>query len=281
VVIGEIVRAGSQILKNAGIQSSLLDTQLLLARFLGKSKLFVLTHSDVDVADCDGFFALLKRREAGEPTQYILGEAEFMSLAFKVNRHTLIPRPDTETLAEYAIKRIGARPVRFLDVGTGSGCIAVSVAKYCANAEGVAVDVSAYALAVAKENAARHGVDGRLEFLQLDILTEVPEGRFDVILSNPPYIETDAIAGLERNVRDFEPYTALWGGADGLRFYRRISELAKTLLQPKGVLAFEVGHTQRAAVMEILKKDGYRERTALEDLSGISRVVVGECRSFC
>lgn len=273
MVISQLCNIANQILKQKGIQSTVLDTQLLLAHFLGKDKLFVLTNPDYEVKEYDGFLALVHRRAAYEPMQYILGEAEFMSLPFRVNRHTLVPRPDTEVLVEAVIQEIGDKATSFLDIGTGSGCIAVSITKYCKNARGTALDISAEALTVARDNAVRNGVEERLSFLQRDILREPVEGRFDYIVSNPPYIETEVIPTLMQDVRNYEPYTALWGGDDGLDFYRRIAYMGKELLKPDGLLAFEVGHTQSGAVTEILKKDGYKDVSVRNDLANIPRVV--------
>ena len=269
--ISEICEQSNKIL--CGIQGNILDTRLLLAHFLGKDKLFVMTNPDFEVDNVDGFFALLDRRAKGEPIAYIIGKVEFMSLEFKVNRHTLIPRPDTETLVELAIEQIGDGNAKFLDIGTGSGCIAVSVAKYCSNARGVAVDISSEALAMAKHNAGLHNVD--IEFIEMDILTDFPKGEFDIIVSNPPYIEEGVIPQLENNVKDYEPFGALCGGTDGLDFYKRISGEARYALKAGGMLAFEVGHTQHEAVAQIMKNDGYSDIAAVCDLSGIRRVVYG------
>lgn len=275
MTLNQLMEKSKEILKNKGIQSYSLDTCLLMAHFLGKDKLYVLTHKDMEIDNPEGFSDLVNRRAESEPMAYILGEAEFMSLPFKVTPDTLIPRADTETLVEYVIGKNGDREATVLDIGTGSGCIAVSVAKYCKNVNVTALDVSNGALTVAEENAEKNGVSERVSFKKCDILNELPEGKFDFILSNPPYIETDVIPTLMSDVRDFEPYGALWGGDDGLRFYRRISEIAPKLLNKGGTLVFEVGHTQSKEVEELLIQSGFTDTAILKDLAGIERVVHG------
>jgi release factor glutamine methyltransferase len=201
---------------------------------------------------------------------YILGKREFMSLDFKVDRSVLIPRPDTEPLAESIIAFAGKQRLSMLDVGTGSGCVAVSCAYYCGNLAVDAVDISRDALRIAEENAKRHRVDVR--FFQADLLRAFPEKTYDIAAANPPYIATEEIAGLMEDVRAFEPLTALDGGADGLLFYRAIAEKAKV----RRLLAFEVGHNQAEAVIQILKDNGYGGIETVRDLSSVERVVLGK-----
>lgn len=274
--IGELTKYANQILKNQGIQSFSLDTQLLLAHALDKSKMFVLTHPEWEVEDRTVFDRLLARRAKFEPMAYVLGSCEFMSLDFMVTPDVLIPRPDTEVLVEQVAEWTGGRPCRILDIGTGSGCIGVSLLHLCPNAQVTAVDISPAALAVALQNARRHGVEGRFAPLQMDILQEFPAQTFDVVVSNPPYIAPDVIATLMPDVRDFEPYGALYGGEDGLAFYRAITKAAKAHLHPGGLLAYEVGHTQSGQVMELLQKNGYQKVAVVADLSGVLRVVMGQ-----
>ena len=218
---------------------------------------------------------LAERRRSGEPLQYILGSAEFMSLGFEVNPSVLIPRSDTETLAEYAIEKLRGRHIRLIDIGTGSGCIGISIAKYHGDAELTLADISADALSVAAANAKRHGV--RAELLQIDILNELPEGRYDAVVSNPPYIESGVIPTLQTEVRDHEPLTALDGGADGLKFYRRITDTAAGFLESGGLLAFEIGYDQGEAVSELMKENFY-EVEIIKDLCGNDRVAAGRLK---
>ena len=273
MTIDSALLEGKSILKEKGIQSFIQDTLLLLCFYLKKDKLFVLTHKDFEIDNPDGFFELIKRRADFEPIAYISGTAEFMSLEFEVNKSTLIPRPDTETLAEYAINLIKDKNADILDIGTGSGCIAISIAHYCKNADVMAVDISENALNTAKRNAEKNKVF--VQFEKCDILKECPNGKFDIIVSNPPYIETDVIPTLMKDVKDYEPYSALWGGDDGLVFYRRITSVAKDILKKGGILAFEAGYTQSREIEKIMTENGFTSIGTLKDLQGIERVVYG------
>lgn len=214
---------------------------------------------------------MLKRRVSGEPLQYILGEAEFMSLTFEVNPATLIPRSDTETLVEELINIIGKNSPKVLDIGTGSGCIGISLAKYT-SARVTLADISEKALETAKKNAKRNGVS--VDVVRVDILAEIPEDEFDIIVSNPPYIRTDVIETLQRDVKDYEPKTALDGGADGLIFYKRITDIAPKLLTQNGILAYEIGYDQGEEVSEVMAENFYDVRV-IKDLCGNDRVVTG------
>jgi len=209
------------------------------------------------------------RIKSGEPLQYVLGNTEFMSLEFDVNPSVLIPRSDTETLVEYIIENAPQSP-SVLDIGTGSGCIAISLAHYIKNSSVTAMDISEKALETAIINAKKNNVD--IKFVRHDIMTDF-EGEFDIVVSNPPYIESDVIPGLDKNVKDFEPLTALDGGADGLDFYRRITKIAPSLLKEGGMLCFEVGHTQAQTVCDMMKMNFNTE--IIRDLCGIDRVVAG------
>lgn len=217
--------------------------------------------------------ALIARRQKLEPVAYILGEKEFFGLSFLVDENVLIPRPDTEILVEWALANFHGGAV--LDIGTGSGCIAVTLAKHLPGAKVTAADISPAALAVAKKNAARHGVD--IAFLQLDILSAFPDGKFGLIVSNPPYIRPDVIDGLSASVRDFEPYGALAGGDDGLAFYRAICQKAPAHLAFGGLLAFEIGFDQADAVRTLMGKS-FTGITVVKDLAGCDRVVAGARR---
>lgn len=214
---------------------------------------------------------MMERRKNGEPLQYILGTAEFMSFEFEVNESTLIPRADTETLVETVLDRIGKKTVKLLDIGTGTGCIGISIARL-SNAKATLADISGKALRTAKRNADKNGVTA--EFLKIDILSEIPYGKFDIIVSNPPYIETEVIKILQTEVKDYEPLTALDGGADGLKFYRRIAKIAPKLLNENGFLAFEIGYNQGRAVSELMKND-FDDICVIKDLCGNDRVVIG------
>lgn len=235
---------------------------------------FVLHPREVTDAEMKEINDIIKRRMSGEPLQYILGETEFMGLRFKVNELTLIPRADTETLMEEVIDRIGNKKVTVLDIGAGSGCIGVSIAKFCKNADVTMLDYSASILDVAAANADLNGV--RVKTVKCDILEEIPDGKFDVVVSNPPYIETDTIFSLDNIVSSYEPVEALDGGFDGLMFYRRIIEISSEILKNNGLIAFEIGYNQGEEVTEMLKEDGFASVKLMQDPCGKDRVVTAK-----
>jgi release factor glutamine methyltransferase len=225
------------------------------------------------------FCNAIERRLAGEPIQYIVGEAEFYGLPFDVNRDVLIPRPETEHLVERAIeaarklRQTGATPApRMVDVGTGSGAIAVALAHELPFAAIAATDVSAAALEVAQANAARNGVAGRIRFLKGDLLDPVRGEAFDLVVSNPPYVPAGDRATLDVEVRDFEPAQALFAGADGLGIYRRLLPAAFATLSAGGILLLEIGHGQRASIAALLGSAGFDAIEFFADLQGIARV---------
>ena len=220
---------------------------------------------------------IVARRNMGEPLQYILGETEFMGLTFKVNEDVLIPRQDTETLVETVVKKIKDKNVKVLDIGTGSGCVGISIAKLCPNAEVTLLDYSDAVLEVAEENAKLNGVN--VNFVRCDILEEIPEGKFDVIVSNPPYIETDTIFSLDNIVSRYEPTEALDGGFDGLIFYQRIAELASEIMEDNSFIAFEIGYNQGEAVTEILDEAEFSSIKVIDDPCDNERVVTAKYKS--
>ncbi len=276
MTISEILKKSAEILRNANIESASLDCRLLLCAFLKVDKLYLIVHPDESVGNTEEFFGLVKRRASHEPMQYILGYAEFMGLRFKVDNNVLIPRPDTEICVEYLIDLIGSSPAHILDIGTGSGCIPISILKNCPGCVASAVDISEKALEIARENAFQNGVSQRIEFTKTDILSDFPKEDFDFIVSNPPYIRDGVIPRLMSDVKDFEPYGALSGGADGLVFYRRIAAEAAKHITPDGSLVFEIGYDQAEDVLGILKANGYSEIKVIKDLSGNDRVVTAK-----
>lgn len=271
MVISELILQSSEVLKSEGIQSYILDTHLLLCMFLGVDRTYLLTNREKEVKQEQEFFKLVNRRANHEPLQYITGKCEFMSLDFHVEHGVLIPRPDTEILVESVIEYAGQKSLSMLEIGTGSGCISISCAYYCKNLTIDALDISHKALDIARGNADKHNIDN-ISFINKNILTEFPNGAYDIVVSNPPYIETKVIETLMPEVRDFEPLSALDGGCDGLAFYRRIVEKSKV----NKLIAFEVGHNQSDAVIQILKKGGYKNIEVIKDLSSIERVVLGK-----
>lgn len=217
------------------------------------------------------------RRCLGEPLQYILGTQEFMSLPFRVSPDVLVPRADTETLVETVLSKTAQKSVSILDIGTGTGCIAISLAYYKKNAFIRAVDISQKALDIAQYNAKLNGVNHRVRFERKNILTDTLHGKYDAVVSNPPYIETDTLSTLQAEVREHEPRHALDGGADGLVFYKRIIKSSPRLLNEHGLLAFEVGHTQAEAVAALMRTD-FEQVEQIQDLCGVNRVVTGILR---
>lgn len=222
----------------------------------------------------------IERRKKREPVQYIIESSEFMSLDFSVDPSVLIPRSDTETLAEYLIEKINDKRVTFLDIGTGSGCIGISILKNCPNAEGKLIDISEDALRLAEKNARKNNVFERAEFLKIDILSDYPNTTFDYIVSNPPYIRPEVIEGLDEQVKKFEPYEALYGGDDGLKFYRRITGISEYILKENGLLAYEIGYDQAGAVKEIMRNCGFAQIEIIKDLCGNDRVVAGKRKCY-
>ena len=281
--LGEAVRQGANALQNVGIETAWLDAQLLAADILWQDRLYVLTNPQLVLTteQEQKFFELIERRKKFEPVAYIVRECEFMGIRFAVNEHVLIPRPDTEILVEAAIAKIRENGIRHvLEIGTGSGCIAVSLAVNCPDIHVTAVDISPKALNVARRNAAVNKVSERISFVEGDVFTDVCERlaaaeKFGMIISNPPYINAEEMAQLEPNVLDYEPHTALFGGEDGLDFYREISRWAGSLLEPSGVIMFEIGYDQAKPVHNILNEHGFVNITTMRDLADKDRVVYG------
>lgn len=218
----------------------------------------------------------VERRLRGEPLQYIIGYTDFLGLKIKVGDGVLIPRPETELLAEKVIEHIKKRfaPVFVLDLCTGSGCIALAVAKHCDDVAVCGVEQSEIALEYAAQNANLNNITN-VRFLKGDLFEPVAEKKFDVIVSNPPYIRTKDIAGLQREIRDYEPIGALDGGEDGLIFYRRIFSGAKEHLKQGGLLALEIGHDQSEDVRKLALDNGFTDMAFYKDYSGIERIFWG------
>ena len=269
----QLLNEGTQRLEAAGASDAALDAQWMLSAVTGISRLLLLMDLDAAVSDDikERYGALLFRRETGEPLQYVLGEADFMGHTFSVDGRVLIPRPDTETLCQAAIGRL-ARGGRMLDIGTGSGALAVSVALACERASVTAVDISAGALGVARTNGEALGA--QVEWLQSDLFAALGGRVFDVIVSNPPYIPSGELKGLQTEVRR-EPRLALDGGPDGLDFYRRIVAALPGYLAVGGALLLEVGDGQAVDVAALLAPH-FAQTNILRDLAGLERVVTGD-----
>ncbi len=291
----ELLNWGSQYLSEKGFENSRLNAERLLGHTLslGRVDLYLNFERPLAPEELERFKKLLKRRLQHEPLQYIFGETEFFSLDFEVNPGVLIPRPETEVLVETVLKRCfekfdSERMITILDIGTGSGCIAVALAKNLPKASITAIDISEAALTTAAENARLNEVGNQIKFQKVDFLSKDLlnqfQNKFDVIVSNPPYISDAEFPNLPSEVRDFEPRTALSDtdplrgkdGADGRNFYRQIAATAPMILNQHGFVAVEVGLGQASSVKDFFTKSGLSQIQLIADLNGIDRVVCAE-----
>lgn len=262
----------------------LIESKLLLEGILGISRIDLILDKErlMTPSDLSQIEIALERRLKREPIQYILGTQDFMGLTFKVTPHVLIPRQDTESLVEYAqvtlsqLKRKACRDLNLLDIGTGSGAIAISLAKLVEGLHVTALDISAEALAVAKENAASHGLLGRMTFVVSDLFENVESQGFDLIISNPPYIPDGDRPSLEPEVSQYEPSLALFEREDGLGLYRKMIPQALAFLNPGGFLMFEAGHDQGDRIADMMRAEGYQNVHLERDLRGIPRFIIGQ-----
>ena len=268
-----LYRMGVERLAAAGIEEAKLDARLLLEELCGTDRNDLLVHGDRPVTEQqeNSYVNYIELRSRHIPLQHITGYQEFMGLRFKVTPDVLIPRQDTETLVEEVLKNLHDG-MRILDLCTGSGCILLSLLRYSNDCVGVGVDLSKKALAVAEENAGSLRLTA--EFVQGDLFEPVT-GKFEIIVSNPPYIPSNVIPTLMEEVREHDPLMALDGKEDGLYFYREIIGQASEYLYPGGMLFLEIGCEQAGAVTELMKNAGYRDVTVCKDLAGLDRVVSG------
>jgi release factor glutamine methyltransferase len=275
-----LATSAREYLTTHGIDEARLTVDLLLAHVLGISRLELYLQYDRPLTSTEitRFKDLLKRRLGHEPLQYILGETEFMGLALKVNPHVLIPRPETELVVEKTletIKELSEGAPRVLDIGTGSGNIAIAVAHYAPHVVVTALDVSGEALAVAEENVRRHALDN-VTLENVDLFSDrLPGPGFDLVVSNPPYVSAEEFRKLEPEVRDFEPPLATTDESDGLRFMRRISAVAESILNPGGAVILELGHGQSDKTREMFGVAGLEKIQVFEDYASIPRVIRG------
>lgn len=281
LTLKQLYKVGTVKLAEEGIEEFSLDAWYLLEYVTGVSKAMYFAEPERAVSEdnADRYIDCIRRRAAHIPLQHITGEQEFMGYPFCVNEHVLIPRQDTEILVEEAIQVMRPK-MKALDMCTGSGCIVLSILKMCrekyymTDLQGIGADVSEEALKVARENGRRLGVP--VTWIQSDLFAKIPEEeKYDVIVSNPPYIETAVIDTLQEEVRLHDPYIALDGKEDGLYFYRRIISEAGKYLKTQGKLMFEIGCDQAEAVEELMKNAGYEQITVKKDLAGLDRVVYG------
>ena len=264
---------GMQKLKEAEIGEAQLDARLLLEEVCRTDHNTLLCHGDREVSEAEEeqYRKALEQRAVHVPLQHLLGYQDFMGLRFQVNEHVLIPRQDTEILVEEAMRYLHDG-MRILDLCTGSGCILLSLLHYSNDCEGTGVDISKEALQVAALNAELLGI--KADFLKSDLYEKVT-GKFDLLVSNPPYIERKVIPTLMEEVREYDPYIALDGGEDGLDFYRRIIGGAQDYLKRGGQILMEIGSGQAQAVSELLREAGFKEIDVCRDFAGLDRVVSG------
>ena len=281
LTLKQLYKVGTVKLAEEGIEEFSLDAWYLLEYVTGVSKAMYFAEPERAVSEenADRYIDCIRQRAAHIPLQHITGEQEFMGYPFYVNEHVLIPRQDTETLVEEVIQVMRPK-MKILDMCTGSGCIVLSILKMCrekyymTELQGIGADVSEEALKVARENGRR--VEVSVTWIQSDLFAKIPEEeKYDVIVSNPPYIETAVIDTLQEEVRIHDPYIALDGKEDGLYFYRRIISEAGKYLKPQGKLMFEIGCDQAEAVEELMKNASYEQITVKKDLAGLDRVVYG------
>ncbi len=281
--IGRLLEWTTKYLAQKGSESPRLDAEVLLAHALGCKRIELYTRHDQEAGDEQrtGFRDLIRQRIEGCPVAYLVGRKEFFSLEFEVNRSVLIPRPDSECVVDECLRLAKTMPEpRVLDVGTGSGNLALAVARHHRTARVTAIDVSAEALAVAQRNAAKHGVGDRVRFLQGDVFGPLAtDDRFDFVVSNPPYIPRDEIAKLEPGVRDYEPHLALDGGSDGFAVFQKLITEAPPFLTPGGYLIIEIGSPQAQEARDRIEAHGrYELAKTVFDGSGHPRVLKARLR---
>ena len=278
--IGELLIAGNKILKEANIDTYILDTQLLLGKVLGKDKLHLITNKEEEVSKFKEreFYSLIEKRKNKMPISYILKTTEFMGLDVHVEEGVLIPRGDTEILVEETLKFMDEdKEYEVCDLCCGSGAIGISIAHFRENTKVDLIDYYDVPEKVTKRNIVKQKLSNRAKFIKSDLLNEVinQQKKYDILVSNPPYIKEEVIDTLMEDVKDYEPHTALSGGNDGLDFYRRIVDDSDKILKENGILAFEIGHDQGEEVSNLMIEKGYKNVRVVKDLAGLDRVVIG------
>ena len=274
--IKDILNEGVEILKQANIEDPILKSRILLSYILKKEKEYLITHDEDELSDeiYKDFIEKIKRLKNNEPIQYVINKQEFMGIELYVNNDVLIPQPDTEILVEEIISltKNKTKNLKILDLCTGSGAIVISLGKILKKCELFASDISPKALNIAQQNSIKNNT--QIVFIESNLFENISE-QFDIIVSNPPYIETETINTLSKEVR-YEPLIALDGGKDGLEFYRKIITNAKKYLKENGYLALEIGYNQREKVEKILINNKYKNIYSKKDLSGNDRIVIAQ-----
>ena len=271
----DLIKNGTLVLKENKISSHRIDSEILLSTVLGKSREEILINLDekINSRDIFSFKKLIERRSSKEPLAYILKEKEFWSKKFEVNESTLVPRPETELMLEKLIKIYKDKKINILDIGTGSGCILISLLSELKNSIGVGIDISTEALKIAKKNAKKHKINNKIFFYNKSF-TEIYDRKFDLIVSNPPYLLTKDIRNLQEDIKRFEPLIALDGGNDGLDVIKKVIYKAKNILKFDGMLALEIGNGQFRKVSNILFKNNFRIKYKLKDYKDNTRIII-------
>ena len=275
MIVSDLLNLGSKILKINKVKTHQLDAEIILSSLLEKKREQIIINSGEKVSNSNinNFNKLITRRSRREPIAYILKEKEFWSKSFFVNRSTLIPRPETELLCDCIVKKIKKRNPYILDIGTGTGCILLSILSEIKKAKGIGIDISKKTIDVAKKNSFNLGLDRRVNFFTKS-LDGIYNYKFDLVVSNPPYIKTSDIKNLSSEVRKFEPKIALDGGKDGLDVIKKVIYKSKTILKKLGLLALEIGYGQHYKVSQILKKQGFKEEFLVKDYRNNIRCIL-------
>ena len=273
----ELLNSGSYKLQKQKIKTHRIDSEILLSKVLNKSREQILIRLNQNMKNTEvfAFDNLIQRRLNKEPVAYIINEKEFWSKKFHVNKNTLIPRPETELLVENLIKIYKNKNISLLDVGTGSGCIIISLLSELSNSKGVGIDISSRALKIAKQNALLHKVENKIKFYNKSIIN-LFNCKFDLIVSNPPYIDTKNIKNLDDDVKKYEPLIALNGGNDGLDVIKKVIYKSKEILKINGTLALEIGNEQIKKVSKILLDNKFRINCVIKDYRNNVRCVLAE-----
>ena len=273
MTINDVLKEATQILQNAGVPEARREAGSLLSFVIGKDRTFLIAHAEGEVNNVDQFREVVERRAAGEPLQYITGTQDFFGREFRVTPDVLIPRPETELLVEATLE-VSKAATLICDVGTGSGCIALTLLCELNHARAVAIDKSPAALEVAKFNAQKLAVADRAEFVVSDCFDSLDRSEFDLIVSNPPYVSAGVIEGLQREVRDHEPLIALSPGPDGLSIIRRLIHESPKFLKQNGHLIMEIGFDQGEAVQQLIDAKVWELLEVRPDLQCIPRIVL-------
>ena len=281
MIIENTIEQASQTLRSHNILSHELDAQILLSDIMGVKREYLITNDQMIVSKkiIDKYNSAIERRIKREPIAYIIGKKEFWSKDFIVNKSTLVPRPETELLIYKIINFYKKKKVNILDIGTGSGCILITLLKELVKARGIGIDISSKAIKTAKINASNFDLNSRVEFKVFDI-NKFIIGKYDLIVSNPPYIPSKDIKNLSKDIINFEPRNALDGGYDGLDLIKKVIYKSNSLIKKKGVLAIEIGNKQYQKVSNILKSQGYREMSKEYDYKRNVRCIISTKLKF-